>query len=85
MPRMTTFERDFAKVHGRRPKQSEFIRQEDVRRGRLVTRINNPGARLAIGAVGLFWTLVLGAAVLAMLVVAGAMVWGVLHPAHLGP
>ena len=39
--------------------------------------------RLLFGALGLFWGLVLLAAVIAMAVVAGAMIWGLFDPAQL--
>lgn len=79
MRRQTTFERDYADLHGR-PLRSEpeFIRHEDVRAGRLVSRIDRPGLRLVFGAVGLFWAIVLSGALIVMIVVAWAFVSAVL-------
>lgn len=85
MPRQSPFQRDFADLHGRRPRRDEFIRHEEVRAGRLVTRIDKPGLRLVMGALGLFWSLVLLGVLAVMLVVAWAFISGLLHPAHLGP
>lgn len=85
MHRLTPFDRDFADLHGREPRPSEFIRHEDVRRGRIVSRVDHPGLRLMFGAVGLFWAIVLGVLLIAMIVVAWAMISGALHPAALGP
>jgi hypothetical protein len=84
MSRMTPFERDFADLHGRRAREPEIIRHEDVRAGRLVTRIDHPGARLVLGSLGLFWAIVLGVLLLAALGVLGAVVAGALDPAQLG-
>lgn len=74
MRRLTPFARDFADLHGRPPRQGEFIRHEDVRAGRIVSRVDHPGARLVAGALGLFWGLVILAALAAFLVVAWALI-----------
>lgn len=74
MRRQTTFERDFAALHGRKPREGDFIRHEDVRAGRIVSRIDQPGLRLVIGALGLFWSIVL----IAVLVVAAVVAWALI-------
>lgn len=72
---MTPFERDYFDLHGRRSeREPQFIRQEDVRAGRLVTRIDKPGLRLIFGAVGLFWAIVLSVTLLGMIAVIVAFV-----------
>jgi hypothetical protein len=69
MNRMTPFDRDYRDLHGRKP-QPEFIRHEDVRRGRIISRIpKHAGLRLSIGALGLFWAPVLLVALCALAVV----------------
>jgi len=74
MRRLTPFDRDFAALHGRRPRQSDFIRHEDVRAGRIVSGADNPGLRLVLGALGLFWSIVL----IGLLVVAAIVAWALI-------
>jgi hypothetical protein len=81
--RRSSFDRDFEDLHGRRP--AGFIRHEDVRAGRLVSSVSQPGLRLVLGALGLFWTVVTAVVLVAMVAVAVAAVLGFLDPAQLGP
>lgn len=85
MRKQTSFERDFRDLHGRRPRETEFIRQEDVRSGRLVTRIDQTGTRLVLGALGLFWSIILLGVLVVMLVVGWAFVSALFDPAPLFP
>jgi hypothetical protein len=80
MRRPTSFDRDFADLHGRVPRDQDFIRHEDVRAGRIVSRVDSPGLRLVVGALGLFWAIVLIGVLVVMVVIAWAMISSVGAP-----
>lgn len=74
MRRLTPFDRDFAALHGRRPRETDFIRHDEVRAGRIVTRVDEPGLRLVLGALGLFWSIVL----IGLLIAGGVVAWAMI-------
>jgi hypothetical protein len=77
MQRQRRFRQDFEDIHGRgswADVDVEIIRHEDIRAGRIVTGVDSPGLRLVIGALGLFWAIVLIGVLVVMIVVAWAMI-----------
>lgn len=69
MRRPTPFERDFRDLHGAIPHLRVEIVQEQP-------RPRNPlMLGLVLGSLGLFWSLVLSAALLVMLIVGGIFTW----------
>lgn len=71
MRRRSAFERDFADLHGRAALRE--VRVEVVQE--LPAKSHNRIAlALVAGSLGLFWSIVLGAIVLAMIVVGWAMI-----------
>ena len=77
--RRSAFERDFRDVHGEPPPRRRHPHVEIVQEQRLP--VNRLLFAFVLGSLGLFWTLVLGVVVAAMLFVGGVFVWAMFHPA----
>lgn len=75
MRHSSAFDRDFRDLHGYPPPRAPVIEHSDVRGRRLRARVDRPILRLAFGLAGLIWTIIIGGALIAAIIVAAVFAY----------